>query len=79
MGQFNVLLLSAKYGDFNGFLSAKWGDSWIIIKCQMGRFIIICQMGRLKLLCQLGRYPDHGLFAFHASASTLSIESCVCS
>jgi len=45
-----------------------------------GAIIIIkCQMGRLKLLCQMRRYPDHGLFAFHASASTLSLESCACS
>jgi len=69
-------ILKCQMGWFNGLLSVKWGDYY---KCQMGRFIIICQMERLKLLCQFGRYPDHGLFAFHASASTLSLESCVCS
>ena len=30
-------------------------------------------MGGLKLLCQLGRYPDHGILAFHASPSILSL------
>ena len=54
---------------FNGFLSVKWGDYY------MTNEVIHYYMpnGALKLLCQLEKYTDHGLFAFHASASTLSL------
>jgi len=51
-------------------LGVKWGNYYYMSN---GEIIIICQLGRLKLLCQLERYPDHGLFAFHSSASTLSV------
>jgi len=51
--------------------------------CQIGRLKpfcqtglnLFCQAGRLKVLCQIGRYPDHGLVAFYASASALSLVS----
>ena len=65
-------------GRFNGFLSVKWSNYYYMSKG--GELMDFkCQMRRLKLLCQLGRYPDHGIFAFHASVSTLSLGSCVCS
>jgi len=63
-----LLLLGVKSGDYYYMSNGE-----IIIICQLGRLLLYANWGRLKLLCQLGRYPDHGLFAFHSSASTLSL------
>jgi len=55
-GRLLYYFIKCQMGRFNGILSAKWG------------YYYYMPNGRSKLLCQLGRCPDHGLFAFHASA-----------